>query len=316
MRAGDGAAEQSRLAAERVQRLKRQLDQTEQATKSWDDGAVGERIVAEHLNLLVPHGWFLLHDVHWPGRPRASLDHVLVGPGGVVVVEAKNWTGEVRVSAGVLWQGRFARTQSVEGALAQCAAVASVLPPPHRRLVRPLICLAAQPDLFAVTNADVAVTGAERVVEAVLSLPPVLDQQAVAGLYAHLSQELMQEPAAEDPALRSLASNRVAPPVRGPEASRGPENSRRPDVPRQADASRLGSTGRPDASRAADASGRPAEPRDSHHRQLPAVAAGASGGYGYRKANAQQQAAAGIGRLLCLAGFVIFAVYVLPYLGR
>ncbi|MEO8281812.1 MAG: nuclease-related domain-containing protein [Pseudarthrobacter sp.] len=309
---GDGAAEQSRLAAERVQRLKRQLDLAERATKAWDDGAVGEQIVAEHLSRLVPHGWFLLHDVHWPGRPRASLDHVLVGPGGVVVVEAKNWTGEVRVSAGVLWQGRFARTQSVEGALAQCAAVASVMTPPHRRLVRPLICLAGQPDLFAITNADVAVAGAERVVEAVLALPQVLDQQTVAGLYAHLSHQLTQEPAAESPALRSLTSNRVvAPSTRRPDLSprpnlsQRPEMSERPDVPQRPSASP-----RPAA---APAGGRGSRPGP---RQHPTVASGARSGYGHRKANAQQQAAAGMGRLLCLAGFVVFAVYVLPYLGR
>ncbi|BAS06849.1 conserved hypothetical protein [Arthrobacter sp. Hiyo4] len=129
---------------------------------------------------------------------------MLVGPGGVVVVDAKNWTGEVSVAAGVLWQGRFARTQSVDGALAQCAAVASVLAPPYRRFVRPLICLTGQPDLFGITNSDVAVAGADRVVAAVLALPPVLDQQTVVGLYAHLGEQLTQESAAESPAVNSL----------------------------------------------------------------------------------------------------------------
>jgi hypothetical protein len=305
MGTGDGAAEQSRLAAERVQRLKRQLDQAEVATKSWDDGAVGEGIVAEHLSLLVPHGWFLLHDVHWPGRPTASLDHVLVGPGGVVVVDAKNWTGEVRVSAGVLWQGRFARTQSVEGALSQCAAVASVLTPPHRRLVRPLICLAGQPDLFAITSADVAVAGAERVVEAVLALPRLLDRTTVLGLHAYLCQQLTQEPVAESPALRSLTSNRVAPSAGRPGTSRRPDVSRRQDDSRRPDASQ-----RPAAAPAGKRGSRPGP------RQLPSIARGAGSGYGRRKADAQQQAAAGMGWLLCFAGFVVFAVYVLPYLGR
>ncbi|GAA1778412.1 hypothetical protein GCM10009712_27480 [Pseudarthrobacter sulfonivorans] len=305
MGAGDGAAEQSRLAAERVRRLKRQLDQAERATKSWDDGAVGERMVAEHLSLLVTYGWFLLHDVHWPGRPRANLDHVLVGPGGVVVVDAKNWTGEVRVSAGVLWQGRFARTQSVEGALAQCAAVASVLAPPHRRLVRPLICLAGQPDLFAITNADVAVAGAERVVEAVLALPAVLDTATVVGLFADLSQQLTQEPEADSAALRSLTSNRPAPSTRRPEVPRRPDGSREPEVSRRPDVS-VRSAAAPVVRRGS----RPGP------RQLPPVASAARSGYGRRKANVQQQAAAGMGRLLCLVGFVVFAVYVLPYLGR
>ncbi|MBE4717970.1 nuclease-related domain-containing protein [Pseudarthrobacter sp. AB1] len=266
MGAGDGAAEQSRLAAERAQRLKRQLDQAERATKPWDAGAVGERLVADRLSRLIPHGWYLLNDVHWPGRPKANLDHVLVGPGGVVVVDAKNWTGEVRVSGGVLWQGRFARTQSVDGALAQCAAVASVLAPPHRRFVRPLICLAGQPDLFGITNSDVAVAGADRVVAAVLALPPVLHQQTVVGLYAHLGEQLTQESAARRPAVNSLT-------VKSP-------------------------TAKPLTSK---------------------LAAGQAGGVGSgraRKSSAQHHAAGGLTRLVFLAAFVVFAVYVLPYWGR
>ncbi|GAC1450632.1 MAG: hypothetical protein PVSMB10_04730 [Pseudarthrobacter sp.] len=262
-------------------------------------------MVAEHLSLLVPHGWFLLHDVHWPGRPRATLDHVLVGPGGVVVVDAKNWTGEVRVSAGVLWQGRFARTQSVEGALAQCAAVASVMTPPHRRLVRPLICLAGQPDLFAITNADVAVAGAERVVEAVLALPAVLDSATVAGLYANLSQQLTQEPEAESPVLRSLTSNRLAPSSGRPEVPQRPGVADGPGA-----AERPGVSHRPAGTPAGTRGYRPGL------RQGAPVAGVARSGYGYRKANAQQQAGTGMGWLLCLAGFVGFAVYVLPYLAR
>lgn len=289
MGAGDGAAEQPRLAAERVARLKRQLDQAERATKSWDAGAADERAVADRLSQLIPHGWLLLHDVHWPGRPKAVLDHVLVGPGGVVVVDAKNWTGEVRVCSGVLWQGRYARTQSVEGALAQCAAVASVLAPPHRRLVRPLICMAGHPDLFGVTSSDVAVAGADRIVAAISALPAVLDQQAVAGVYAHLGEQLAQEQ--DDNSLMDaarLAGPRVIRPrVAGPTAAR--PNVARPPV-----------TGAPAAG------SRPVVSRPRTRAATPR---------GGRKANAQVHAAGGMARLLFLGAFVIFAVYVLPYWG-
>jgi hypothetical protein len=232
MGAGDGAAEQSNLAAERVARLKRQLDQAERNTKAWDAGAVGERVVAEKLSELVPRGWYVLHDVHWPGRPKANLDHVLVGPGGVVVVDAKNWTGEVKVSSGVLWQGRYARTQAVEGALAQCAAVASVLAPPHRRMVRPLICMAAQPDLFGVTNSDVAVVGAQRVVGAIEALPAVLDQQSVVGLYAHLGQQLTHEQEPGITAFRSVRPGTVVRPAEPRPASPGADGHPDPAEPR------------------------------------------------------------------------------------
>ncbi|WP_461188725.1 NERD domain-containing protein [Arthrobacter sp. Z4-13] len=290
MGAVDGAGEQSRLAAERVARLKRKLDQAERSTKAWDADAIGGRVVAEKLSELVPRGWYVLHDVHWPGRPKANLDHVLVGPGGVVVVDAKNWTGEVRVSSGVLWQGRYARTQAVEGALAQCAAVASVMAPPHRRLVRPLICMAAQPDLFGVTNADVPVAGSQRVVGAIEALPPVLDQQAVVGLYAHLGQQLTHE---QEPGITAFRNVRPGTVVRPAGARPAPSNT--DSEPRPGP--------RP-------VSARPVPPRSRLRGNLPKTMAGG------RNPETRQHGATGAGTLALLAAFVIFAVYVLPYWGQ
>jgi hypothetical protein len=314
MGAGDGAAEQSRLAAERVARLKRQLDQAERSTKAWDAGAVGERVVAEKLSELVPRGWYVLHDVHWPGRPKANLDHVLVGPGGVVVVDSKNWTGEVRVASGVLWQGRFARTQAVEGALAQCAAVASVLAPPHRRLVRPLICMSAQPDLFGVTDSDVAVAGSQRVVGAIESLPAVLDQQTVVGLYAHLGQQLTHEQEPGITALRSVRPGTVVRPA-GALPPAGPAARPREDSRSGEGTGRSQSAARHPAGRALPPGGtKPGQPT----RQRAGTRAGASEGSAHRGRNgkAQQHGGTSGGKLALLAAFVIFAVYILPYLGR
>lgn len=299
MGAGDGAAEQSRLAAERVARLKRQLDQAERATKAWDAGAGGERVVADKLSELVPRGWYVLHDVHWPGRPKANLDHVLVGPGGVVVVDAKNWTGEVRVASGVLWQGRYARTQAVEGSLAQCAAVTSVLAPPHRRHVRPLICMAAQPDLFGVTNSDVAVAGAQRVVGAIESLPAVLDQQTVVGLYAHLGQQLTHEQEPGITAFRSVRPGTVVRPAGGlpPEAPRT-EVTRTGGAHTGGSRARSGSTARHPAGRGLPGGSPPAAARRG------------------RTTKAHPHGGTSAGSLALLAAFVIFAVYVLPYWTR
>jgi len=296
MGAGDGAAERSRLAAERVARLKRRLDQAEHTTRAWDPGAAGERVVTEKLSELVPRGWFVLHDVHWPGRPKANLDHVLVGPGGVVVVDAKNWTGEVRVASGVLWQGRYARTQAVEGALAQCAAVASVMTPPHRRLVRPLICMAAQPDLFGVTNADVPVAGSQRVVGAIEALPPVLDEQAVAGLYAHLGEQLTHE---QEPGITAFRNVRPGTVVRPAGARRAPSDTEGagPSVP-----------SRPVPARRVPP--RRVPPRSRNRGNVPKTEAGWLG------PGERQHGATGAGALLLLAAFVIFAVYVLPYWGQ
>lgn len=200
MAAGDGASEQARLAAERIARLKRQLEHAEHAAESWGSGADGERRTVNRLSQLTPHGWFLLHDVHWPGRPLANLDHVLVGPGGIVVVDAKNWSGAVEVRAGVLRQNGYSRNPAVDGSLGQAAAVAALLDAPHRHLVRSIICLTGHPDLAEVTGSGVEVLGINRVVARVAALPAVLDSQTVVGIYSHLGQQLTQpqSPAASD----------------------------------------------------------------------------------------------------------------------
>ena len=321
MGAGDGAAEQSRLAAERVARLKRRLDQAERSTKSWDAGAVGEQVVADKLSELVPRGWYVLHDVHWPGRPKANLDHVLVGPGGVVVVDSKNWTGEVRVASGVLWQGRFARTQAVEGALAQCAAVASVLTPPHRRLVRPLICMAAQPDLFGVTNSDVAVAGSQRVVAAIEALPPVLDQQEVVGLYAQLGQQLTHEQEPGITALRNVPPGTVVRPADAlpaggstavPRVKPGPRKAPGPDGTGRSQSAARHPAGKALPPRVASGPRQAAQRAGGPAGSRAGTTAGAHG----RNGRARQRGTTSGGRLALLAAFVIFAVYILPYLGR
>lgn len=81
-----------------------ELERIQQAQRNWAQGAEGERQVAAALEPLRQFGWIALHDVHWPGRPQANIDHVAIGPGGVVVIDAKNWTGTVALANGTLRQ--------------------------------------------------------------------------------------------------------------------------------------------------------------------------------------------------------------------
>lgn len=185
MAAGEGAAEQSRLAAERVAKLRRQLDQAERAEKAWAAGAEGEARVAQVLDELSAHGWHALHDVRWPGRPKANLDHVLVGPGGIIVVDAKNWTGDVQIRGDVLRQNGFSREREVGGVLQQCAAVAALLEPQHRRYVQAWLCMVGQPSLLGV-SCGARIQGLDTVTQAVLGLPAVLDAATVQVIHNYL----------------------------------------------------------------------------------------------------------------------------------
>jgi hypothetical protein len=69
-----------------------------QSTKSWAQGARGERGTAARLEKhLAGHPVRLLHDRRIPGHGKANLDHLAVGPGGVTVIDSKTHRGEIRV---------------------------------------------------------------------------------------------------------------------------------------------------------------------------------------------------------------------------
>jgi hypothetical protein len=62
----------------------------------WAAGAAGERATARALQGVEEEGYTVLHDVRLRGR-RWNLDHVLLGPAGVVIVETKQWRRPVTV---------------------------------------------------------------------------------------------------------------------------------------------------------------------------------------------------------------------------
>lgn len=190
MAAGDRAAEQSRLAAERAARLRRELERAERNARAWSDGAAGEALVAKTLIEVEPYGWLALHDVHWPGRPKANLDHILVGPGGILVVDAKNWSGDVRLSSGVLRQNGYRRDSEVAGVLQQGAALTALLEPRHRRFVQGWLCLVAQPHIEGTAPNGVRIQGLATLTFAILGLPPVLDAAEIRIIHDYLREQL------------------------------------------------------------------------------------------------------------------------------
>jgi hypothetical protein len=69
-------------------------------------GAARERRTARLLTPLERHGWAILHDLAVPGS-TASLDHLAIGPGGVFVIDSKQYRGRLQLDpSGRLWHGR------------------------------------------------------------------------------------------------------------------------------------------------------------------------------------------------------------------
>lgn len=63
----------------------------------WQAGARGEMATARVLGGLGPR-WTVLHDLPVPlSRTAANIDHIVVGPNGVTVIDSKQWSGTVRV---------------------------------------------------------------------------------------------------------------------------------------------------------------------------------------------------------------------------
>ena len=63
---------------------------------AWRRGAAGERRTARLLGPLEQLGWVVLHDLAVPGG-RANIDHLAIGPGGIFVVDSKQYRGRLQL---------------------------------------------------------------------------------------------------------------------------------------------------------------------------------------------------------------------------
>ena len=77
----------------------------ERRTAAYFKGALGEEEVARALHRL-PSGYTVFHGL-LPRGAKTDLDHVVVGPTGIFVVETKNWAGAITVNGQeVLYNGQ------------------------------------------------------------------------------------------------------------------------------------------------------------------------------------------------------------------
>ena len=81
--------------------------------KSWNKGIKGEYIVAEYLDQL-PEDYFVFNDVKFPGS-YGNLDHVVIGPTGIYVIETKNYKGFFLVKGNELFYKNGNRVKKAKG---------------------------------------------------------------------------------------------------------------------------------------------------------------------------------------------------------
>lgn len=169
-RAGGSAAEVARRQREKAERLTR-------AAELWDQGTSGERATADVLAALPDGEWQTFHDLGWPGRSRANIDHVVVGPPGVFVIDSKNWTGTITVQDGVLRQNRRGREKAIAEAQEAARAVATLIPAVRPEDVHAVLCF-TRDDPVTGRAREVAICSTGNVLQLLTTRPATLDPAA------------------------------------------------------------------------------------------------------------------------------------------
>jgi hypothetical protein len=110
---------------------------SEQA-RTWQRGAAGERHTARQLRRLTRDGFVVFHDLAVPGNTRANVDHLVIGPTGVFVIDSKQWTGSVHQGAdGLAWHNHYPLDRTLETVRWEAQVIGRLL----GTRIHPLLCV-------------------------------------------------------------------------------------------------------------------------------------------------------------------------------
>jgi hypothetical protein len=150
-------------------------------TVAWRRGARGERATARRLRRLQRAGWTVFHDVALQGS-RANLDHLLIGPGGVFVIDSKYYRGRIRVGrGGALWYGRHPLGDMLRAVQWKAGRATRALASPGIT-VEPLVCVHRGQLPWGQLQGPVPILTPTQLVARLASLPPRLTPKEVAQL--------------------------------------------------------------------------------------------------------------------------------------
>jgi hypothetical protein len=73
---------------------------TPNSVTAWQIGADGEVRTGRLLESLEADGFRVLHDRKIPGARTANIDHIVIGPPGIYVIETKSYSGSLQIRGG------------------------------------------------------------------------------------------------------------------------------------------------------------------------------------------------------------------------
>jgi hypothetical protein len=149
---------------------------------AWRRDAAGERRTARLLGPLERHGWAVLHDLAVPGS-AANIDHLVIGPGGVFVIDSKQYRGRLKLDgSGRLWHGRYPLAPTLCTVSFEADQAAQVLPNPGVAVVPIVAVHGAKVPWGKVVMNGVPVVSARRLPSMLRELPGVLGPERIAAL--------------------------------------------------------------------------------------------------------------------------------------
>ncbi|SHJ48128.1 Nuclease-related domain-containing protein [Tessaracoccus bendigoensis DSM 12906] len=179
-----------------------------QSTRAWSVGAEGERMLGGMLASMAGDSLRVLHDRRIP-RTRANIDHLVVCPGGVFVVDAKRYRNArpaLRIEGGLLKPrtasltvGGRDRTALVTGMQKQLALVRAALAGRPEVPVRGVLCFldADWPLLGGSFTVDQVEVMWPKKLKASLTAPGALDETQIAELQWQLHEAFPRQKEAE-----------------------------------------------------------------------------------------------------------------------
>jgi Nuclease-related domain len=149
---------------------------------AWRSGAAGEQRTARLLAPLERQGWAVLHDLAIPGS-RANIDHLVIGPGGIFVIDSKQYQGRLQLDgSGRLWHGRYPLAPTLQAVSFEADQAARVLPNPGIVVVPIVAVHGAQVRWGKMVMNGVPIVPARRLPSMLCQLPAVLGPERVVDL--------------------------------------------------------------------------------------------------------------------------------------
>ena len=105
MVAGASAGYESRRQTALAEDHERAAREARELAARYNIASITEKSVARRLAPMSAMGYTLLPDRGWPGSRRAQIDLVLIGPGGLFIIDTKAWA-DVSLANGRIYRGQ------------------------------------------------------------------------------------------------------------------------------------------------------------------------------------------------------------------